>query len=105
MGKEQSNTFDALIASQSLVMIRYLILVYIQIKNGLNACVGPLFRQTSDNQSLWMFSRAVWDRVKELIFKSSDILSYRIEPDLLFHFIDIIEDLIAEQSRWDTAKL
>ena len=105
MGKEQSNTFDALIASQSLVMIRYLILVYIQIKHGLNTCVGPLFRQMSDDQSLWMFSRAVWDRVKELIFKSSDILSYRIEPDLLFHFIDIIEDLIAKQSRWGTAKL
>ena len=95
MGKEQSNTFDALVACQSLVMIRYLILVYIQIKRRLN----------TDDQSVWMFSRTIWAHVKELIAKSSDILSYRIEPDLMFHFIDIIEDLIINQARLVTAKL
>jgi hypothetical protein len=105
MGKEQSNTFDALVACQSLVMIRYLILVYIQIKRRLNTAVGPLFRQISDGQSIWMFSRTIWTHVKELIAKSSDILSYRIEPDLMFHFIDIIEDLIINQARLSTAKL
>jgi hypothetical protein len=105
MGKEQSNTFDALIACQSLVMIRYLILVYIQIKRRLNTSVGPLFRQVSDDQSLLMLSRAVWANVKELITRSSDVLSYRIEPDLMFHFLDIIEDLIVGQTRWVTAKL
>jgi IS4 transposase len=105
MGKEQSNTFDALVASQSLVMIRYLILVYIQIKRRLNTSVGPLFRQVSDDQSIWMFSRTIWTHVKELIAKSSDVLSYRIEPDLMFHFIDIIEDLIVNQARMATAKL
>lgn len=105
MGKEQSNTFDALVACQSLVMVRYLILVYIQIKRRLNTAVGPLFRQISDDQSIWMFSRTIWTHVKELIAKSSDILSYRIDPDLMFHFIDIIEDLIINQARLVTAKL
>lgn len=105
MGKEQSNTFDALVACQTLVMIRYLILVYIQIKRRLNTAVGPLFRQVSEDQSIWMFSRMIWTRVKELIAKSSDILSYQVEPDLMFHFIDIIEDLIIDQARMTTAKL
>ncbi len=38
MAKEQSNTFDALVACHSLVMIRYLILVYILSKRRL---AGP----------------------------------------------------------------
>ena len=105
MGKEQSNTFDALVACQSLVMIRYLILVYIQIKRRLNTAVGPLFRQISDDQSIWMFSRTIWAQVKELIVKSTGVLSYQIEPDLMLHFIDIIEDLIINQARLATAKL
>ena len=105
MGKEQSNTFDALVACQSLVMIRYLILVYIQIKRRLNTAVGPLFRQISDDQSIWMFSRTIWTHVKELIVKSTGVLSYQIEPDLMLHFIDIIEDLIINQARLATAKL
>jgi len=52
-----------------------------------------------------MLSRAVWANVKELIARSSEVLSYRIEPDLMFHFLDIIEDLIVGQTRWVTAKL
>lgn len=105
MGKEQSNTFDALVACQSLVMIRYLILVYIQIKRRLGTSVGPLFRQLADDQSIWMLSRRIWTHVKELIAKSSDILSHRIDPDTIFHFIEIIEDLIVEQTQLVTAKL
>ena len=105
MGKEQSNTFDALIACQSLVMIRYLILVYIQTKHRLSTSVGPLFRQVSEDQSLLMLSRAVWANIKDLIVRSSEVLSYQIEPDLMFHFLDIIEDLIVNQTRWVTAKL
>ena len=52
MAKEQSKTFDALIACHSLVMIRYLLLVYIMSKRKISGPLGPLFRQLADGQSL-----------------------------------------------------
>lgn len=105
LGKEQSNTFDALIACYSLVMIRYLILVYILGKRRLTGPVGPLFRQMSDDQSLLVMAQALWANVKELIIRSSDVLCYKIEPDLLLHFIDIIEDTLIRHTRIASAKL
>ena len=94
MGKDQSNTFDALVAGNSLVMIRYLLLVYILSKRRIDGPIGPLFREASNNQTFLMFAEAIWANVKELIIKSSDILSYKIDLDTLFHVIDIIESTI-----------
>ncbi len=105
MAKEQSNTFDALIACHSLVMIRYLLLVYILGKRRLSGSVGPLFRQLTDDQSLLMMAQSLWANVKELIIRSSDVLCYKIEPDILFNCIDIIEDTIIRQTRLASAKL
>ena len=105
MAKEQSNTFDALIACHSLVMIRYLLLVYILGKRRLTGAVGPLFREMADDQSLLLMAQSLWANVKELIIRSSDVLCYKIEPDTLFHFIDIIEDAIIKQTRLASAKL
>lgn len=105
LGKEQSNTFDALVASYSLVMIRYLLLVYILGKRRLSGSIGPLFRQLSDDQSLLVMAQALWANVKELIIRSSDVLCYKIEPDTLLHFIDIIEDTIIRHTRIVSAKL
>jgi hypothetical protein len=105
MAKEQSNTFDALVACHSLVMIRYLLLVYILGKRRLTGTVGPLFRQLADDQSMLMMAQSLWANVKELIIRSSDVLCYKIEPDTLFHFIDIIEDTIIMQTRLASAKL
>lgn len=105
MAKEQSNTFDALVACHSLVMIRYLLLVYILSKRRLTGPVGPLFRQLADDHSMLLMAQALWANVKELIIRSSDVLCYKIEPDTLFHFIDIIEDTIIRQMNLASAKL
>jgi len=105
MAKEQSNTFDALVACHSLVMIRYLLLVYILSKRRLIGPVGPLFRELAEDQSMLMMAQALWTNVKELIIRSSDVLCYKIEPDILFHFIDIIEDTIIKQTQLASAKL
>ena len=43
LGQGQSETFDALIALASLVMLRYLLLVYILAKRQLSGPLGPLF--------------------------------------------------------------
>ncbi len=105
MGKDQSNTFDAQVAANSLVMIRYLLIVYILSKRRIQGPIGPLFRQESERQSFLVFAKAIWDNVKELIFKSSDILSYKIDLDILFHVIDIIEDTVISQIQILSAKL
>ncbi len=105
MAKEQSNTFDALVACHSLVMIRYLLLVYILSKRRLIGPVGPLFRELAEDQSMLMMAQTLWTNVKELIIRSSDVLCYKIEPDILFHLIDIIEDTIIKQTRLASAKL
>jgi hypothetical protein len=105
MGKDQSNNFDALVAANSLVMIRYLLIVYILSKRRLEGPIGPLFRQESDRQTFSVFAKAIWDNIKELIFRSSDILSYQIDLDILFHVIDIIENTIIGQIPFLTAKL
>ena len=104
MGKDQSSTFDAQVASNSLVMLRYLLLVYILSKRRIDGPIGPLFREESNNQTFLMFAQAIWANVKELIIKSSDILSYKIDLDTLFHVIDIIENTITTKLPKLTAK-
>jgi IS4 transposase len=44
LGKCQSETFDALIAWTSIVMIRYLLLVHILAKRQIRGPLGPLFK-------------------------------------------------------------
>ncbi len=105
LGKEQSNTFDAMVTCYSLVMIRYLLLIYILSKRRLVGPLGSLFREVSENKTVMMLAETVWAYLKELIIRSSDVLCYRIEPDVLFHFFDIIEDSIIRQTRFVSAKL
>ena len=86
-------------------MIRYLLLVYIFGKRRITGPIGPLFRQLADDHSMLLMAQALWANVKELIIRSSDVLCYKIEPDTLFHFIDIIEDAIIRQMNLASAKL
>ena len=86
-------------------MVRYLLLVYILSKRRLVGPLGPLFHQVSEDQTILMLAETVWTYVKELIVRSSDILCFKIEPDLLLYFFDIIEDTIINQTRFITAKL
>jgi hypothetical protein len=59
----------------------------------------------AEAQSMLMMAQTLWTNVKELIIRSSDVLCYKTEPDILFHFIDIIEDTIIKQTRLASAKL
>ena len=99
LGKEQSNTFDAVISCHSLVMIRYLLLIYILNKYQLTGPIGPLFRDISDSQLILHIAEQMWSRVKELLIKSSDIICHKIEPDLFFYIIDIIEEALLKQTQ------
>lgn len=105
MGKEQSNTFDAAIASYSMVMIRYLLLVYILGKRMMKGPIGPLFRELSDENLLLSMAEKLWAYIKELIIRSSHVISYKIEPDIVLHLLDMIEDSILKPINLSTAKL
>ena len=105
MGKEQSNTFDAAIACYSMVMIRYLLLVYILGKRRINGPIGPLFRKLSDENQLLSMAEKLWAYIKELIIRSSHVICYKIEPDIVLHLLDMIEDNIIAPVGLSTAKL
>lgn len=105
LGKEQSHTFDAAIAGYNIVMIRYLLLVYIINKRRIIGPIGPLFRQLSEEHLFLSMAEKVWTYVKELIIKSSQIVCYKIEPDIVLHLLDIVEDSIFKQTNMATAKL
>jgi len=105
MGKEQSKTFDAVIASHSIVMLRYLLLVYIINKSRIFGPIGPLFREISEEQTFLFMAEKMWSYVKELIIKSSQILCHEIDPDTVMHIIDITENYILAQGSFVTAKL
>ena len=105
LGKEQSNTFDAAIACYSMVKIRYLLLVYIINKRRMTGPIGPLFREIFEEHSLLLLTERLWENVKELIIRSSQLLSYQIDPDFVLHLIDIIEDNLIRSNRLACAKL
>ncbi|MFH2065028.1 MAG: hypothetical protein ABIK15_07515 [Pseudomonadota bacterium] len=105
LGKEQSKTFDAMVAGYSIVMLRYLLLVYIISKRRIIGPVGPLFRQIAEKQLFLQMAEKMWAYVKELIIRSSHILCYKIEPDFLLHLLDITEDSLLHSGSIVTAKL
>ena len=86
-------------------MIRYLLLVYILGKRILKGPIGPLFRELSDENLLLSMAERFWAFIKELIIKSSHLICYKIEPDILFHILDLIEDSIIKPVNLSTAKL
>lgn len=105
LGKEQSKTFDAVVSSYSIVMLRYLLLVYIISKQRIIGPVGPLFRQLSEKQTFLYMAEKMWTYVKELVIRSSHIICYKIEPDIVLHLLDIAEDSLFNQDGFVPAKL
>jgi hypothetical protein len=59
----------------------------------------------SDDHLVVAFAEKIWAYVKELIIKSSQIICYNIEPDVILHLIEIVEKNITSQTRLLTAKL
>jgi len=96
---------DAAVACYSMIVIRYLLLVYIIDKRRCHGPIGPLFRQISDDHTLLLVADKLWADIKELIIRSSHIICYKIEPDIILHLLDIVEDNIIAQTRLLTAKL
>lgn len=105
LSKEQSETFDALVACYSLVMIRYLFLVHILNKYQLTGPIGPLFHALVDNHLQLYAAEQIWAYIKDLMIASSQLFWPEMEPDKFLHLIEIIEDALTEQLQKLTAKL
>jgi len=105
LGKEQSSTFEAVVASYHLVMIRYLLLVNILNRLTFTGPIGPLFREIAENQIMQSVSEQLWSGIKELIIKSSDVILQNINPKSLLLLIDIIEEAVSGQHEILPAKL
>ncbi len=105
LGKEQSRTFDAVVSSYSIVMLRYLLLVFLMSKRRTTGSFGPLFRELSEKQTFLHMVEKMWDYVKELIIKSSHLVCYEIELDTVLQLINIAENSLFDTGRLVTAKL
>ena len=82
LGKEQSETFDAVIACYSLVMLRYLFLVYILAKHGHRVPLGPLFQEMVETHLQMFYMAQVWDKLKTLMFVSSSLVCPEIDSNI-----------------------
>jgi hypothetical protein len=105
LSKEQSETFDAVVACYSLVMIRYLLLVYILNKYKLTGPIGPLFRDLVESHLQLYMAEKVWAYIKDLMIASSQLFWPEMECDKFLHLIEIIEDALTNQLQILTAKL
>ena len=105
MGKEQSRTFDAAIASYSIVMIRYLVLVYILNKRRITGSIGTIFTEVTDEHEMLLFTEKIWNYVKEQLLKSMQLISYKIDLDIIMYLFDIIDDIIIGKFKLLPAKL
>lgn len=105
LGKEQSKTFEAAVASYSIAMIRYLLLVYLMNNCRLIGPLGPLFREVSDHELLMQAANQLWEQIKQAMFKSIDLFLDKIEYKYIVKLIDIIEDALFGYTKTVTAKV
>jgi hypothetical protein len=105
LGQEQSRTFDALVASYSLVMMRYLFLVYILHKTKGYGPLGPLFRDLSKDLQFIQAGEYFWEQIKSFLLMSSALVFPDFEDVMIVKFIDIIENIIASNIKLPSAKL
>ena len=91
-GKDQSETFDAVIASCSLVLIRYLLLVYILNKYHLTGPIGPLFRELVEKHVQLYHTEKTWAYIKGLMIIAGELLLPEMDCDRFLNLLEIVEN-------------
>jgi len=92
LGKGQSETFDAVVAWTSIVMIRYLLLVYILAKRQIIGPIGPLFKELAHEHLQLVFIQLLWERFRQILMLSSQLFSPDHDPEELFYLLDVLEN-------------
>lgn len=106
LGEGQSECFDALIAWTSIVMVRYILLVYIlSRKSATGASVGPLYQQLAQQHLEMAVVNLLVDRIQQVFMMSSQILENQNSTDNFLYMLDIIETAINFQPVKRCAKL
>jgi hypothetical protein len=105
LGQGQSEIFDAVVALASLVMLRYLPLVYILAKRQLNGPLGPLFQELVHEHLQIAMAEVLWIRIKEIFLLSSQLFWEAFESDKFYQLIDLIEKILPNYNFISTAKL
>jgi hypothetical protein len=94
LGKEQNRDFDAIIAHNSFVIIRYQLLSFmIRFSTGREA-IGPLFEKMADEVALSTVITRLWEYFKYLLIMSSQVLFSNNEKQTVNKLIDYIENKI-----------
>jgi hypothetical protein len=91
LGKGQSETFDAVVALASIVMIRYLLLVHILAKKQVRGPIGPLFQQLAYEHLQLGLIHSLWTRVREVIMLSSQLFCEDLSSERFLYILDLIE--------------
>src|SRR5512138_1530534 len=91
LGKGQSETFDAVVAWASIVMIRYLILLYILVKRQLTGPIGPLFQELARDHLQLALIQSLWTRIRQILMLSSQLFSTNSESEEFFYLLDALE--------------
>jgi hypothetical protein len=94
LGKEQNRDFDAIIAHQSFVIIRYLLLSFMIRRNSQREPIGPLFEAVSDKIAQATILTRLWDFFKKLLIMSSEVLFGENEKNIINELIDYMETIL-----------
>lgn len=92
LGKGQSENFDAVVAWASVVMIRYLILIYILSKRRLGGPIGPLFRELALEHMQIAMIEATWERIRKILTMSSQLFSTDADIEKVLYIMDLVND-------------
>lgn len=105
LGKGQSETFDAILAWASIVMIRYLILVYILAKRQLTGPIGPLFQELAREHLQLAVIQSLWARIRQILMLSTQLFSSNSESEDFFYLLDVLENSLIDCQMEACAKL
>ncbi|MDD1713413.1 MAG: transposase, partial [Methanoregulaceae archaeon] len=95
LGQGQSECFDALIAWTSIVMIRYLLLVYILArKQGMSGSIGPLFQELAKQHLELAVLPVLIERLRRVFMMSSILFQETSEMENLVYMLDLIDNAI-----------
>jgi hypothetical protein len=94
LGKEQNRDFDAIIAHQSFLVIRYLLLSFLIRHSTGREPLGPLFESISDQIVRTTILSRLWKFFKHLILMSSQVLFAENESHFIDKLIDYMENII-----------
>jgi hypothetical protein len=105
LGKDQSETFDAVVAWASVVMIRYLILVHILSKRHCPGPIGSVLQELACQHLQLAFIESLWTRIRQILMLSSQLFSTDSEPDELLYLLDVLENSLTDSQLNAYAKL